>query len=355
MEEEFTQVIEPDDVLRQEAPEAPQEAPGPSEAEKLVFYSPVAQYSFAATLRQMQASGVSARGKLAWLLRDAMLCDPRIPDLTRAHTSPDTYEGDRVLVESRRVAVVVNGDDLVYYTKFGRGLALAELAFFGDVPYDSVSDCVREAVSRDDVMDARLKYSRSGSWFDIQKSIGEKPSHSAMDAAAHRADRSLSDLVARSEGLLPRISDRVCRRLDDFLGSDRSRTPVIEPDRGLSLDERQAVEEQWAKDHPEEAGKPYQQTNFSAWLHDATDAEIEREIRSRMESDPLFRQVYEEFMAVRAELAKRKAGPVRNLFEAAERKLKAYRDAREEKKEKKRQSSQPKRKAQKSPNRKLRR
>ena len=211
MEEEFIQVMEPDDAPQQQEAaqtdprqEASREAPGQADAKKRVFYSPVAQYSLAATVRQMQVTGVSAKKKSAWLLRDAALCDPRIPDLTRAHTSPDTFEGDALVASDDRVAVVVNGDDLIYYTAFGRDLALAELAFFGDVPYDKVSDCIREVISPDDIMDARLKYSRSGNWFEIQKNIREEPSQSAMEAAAHRADRSLDELAGRSEGLLTR-------------------------------------------------------------------------------------------------------------------------------------------------------
>lgn len=279
MEEEFIQIIEPDDIPqrqeaartdpRQEAPEASREAPEPPKTKKRVFYSPVAQYSLAATVRQMQVTGVSAKKKTDWLLRDAALCDPRIPDLTRAHTSPDTYEGDVLIASDDRVAVVVNGDDLVYYTVFGRDLALAELAFFGDVPYDKVSDCIREVISPDDIMDARLKYSRSGNWFEIQKNIKEEPSQSAMEAAAHRADRSLDELAGRSEGLLTRAGRLALKGL----GKTRE----------LLSDVRKALKAE--------------------------------------ENDPVLGPVLDEIAALRAEIAELKAGFRKDLFEAAGQRL----------------------------------
>ncbi len=320
MEEELIQVTEPDDAPQaevQSVQEPSQAAPEPSDEKKRVFYSPVAQYSFAATIRQMQVAGVSAKEKLSWLVRDASLCDPRIPDLTSAHTAPDTYEGDRVLIETERIAVVANGDDLVYYTKFGRGLALAELAFFGDVPYDKMSDCVREVISRDDVMDARLKYGRGGNWFDIQESLGERPSLGAMEAAAHRADRSLSDLTARSEGLVSRISDRAFRRLNALV-PESWRIPDISRDSGLRFEDRQAVEEQWAKDHPETAEKPVPAVRSASWLAEAPEREVAAEIKVRMGSDPLFRQVYEELMTLRSALARKDSGSPGNIFEWAQ-------------------------------------
>ena len=279
MEEEFIQIIEPDDIPRQreavqtgprqEAPDASREAPEPSKAKRQVFYSPVAQYSLAATVRQMQVTGVSAKKKTDWLLRDAALCDPRIPDLTRAHTSPDTYGGDVLIASDDRVAVVVNGDDLVYYTVFGRDLALAELAFFGDVPYDKVSDCIREVISPDDIMDARLKYSRSGNWFEIQKNIKEEPSQSAMEAAAHRADRSLDELAGRSEGLLTRAGRLALKGL----GKTRE----------LLSDVRKTLKAE--------------------------------------ESDPVLGPVQDEIAALRAEIAELKAGFRKDPFEAAGQRL----------------------------------
>lgn len=182
-------------------------APVHEKKEKPLYYSPVATYSMAALLRQMEVTGVTSKGKTAWLLRDAALCDPRIPDLARASLRPDVIEGDEVIASNGRNAVVYNPFDrsVTYCTIYTRDLALAELAHFSSVNYDGISDCLKEAISPEDVMDRRLDLGRKRlSWLDVQASLKELPARSALDAAAHRAGRSLEEIMAHNEGFVTR-------------------------------------------------------------------------------------------------------------------------------------------------------